>query len=149
MERDDQLFCNQRNNIISLCDSYKLTVMSCKKGWDTMHFHLAALTEKTNPIKCLQQSWTFWPGIFTCHHTTLLPTFHSLLSTTTMRLAIYSGVSSLLALGVILNAMHQRSNFYAACLYLAKSSACIMVRVLQDRQALYPYHSLFTWIDIA
>ncbi|CDH56792.1 zinc finger protein [Lichtheimia corymbifera JMRC:FSU:9682] len=44
-----------------------------------------------------------------------------------MRLAIYSGVSSLLAIGVVLNAMHQRSNFYAACLYLAKSSACIMI----------------------
>ncbi|KAI8147015.1 hypothetical protein BJV82DRAFT_508777 [Fennellomyces sp. T-0311] len=44
-----------------------------------------------------------------------------------MRLAVYGGFSSLLALGVILNAMHQRSNFYAACVYLSKSSACIMI----------------------
>ncbi|KAI9498754.1 hypothetical protein BDB00DRAFT_754525, partial [Zychaea mexicana] len=46
---------------------------------------------------------------------------------TIMRLAVYGGASSLLALGVILNALHQRSNFYAACVYLSKSSACIMI----------------------
>lgn len=45
-----------------------------------------------------------------------------------MRLALYGGLSTLLAVGVIFNAMHQRSNFYAACVYLSKSSACVMVR---------------------
>ncbi|ORY99143.1 hypothetical protein BCR43DRAFT_455635 [Syncephalastrum racemosum] len=44
-----------------------------------------------------------------------------------MRLALYGGISSLLAIGVILNAVLQRANFYAACVYLSKSSACIMV----------------------
>ncbi|KAF7722395.1 E3 ubiquitin-protein ligase hrd1 [Apophysomyces ossiformis] len=44
-----------------------------------------------------------------------------------MRLAVYGGVSTLLSLGIILSAMHQRSNFYAACVYLSKSSACVMI----------------------
>ncbi|KAI7893950.1 uncharacterized protein EV154DRAFT_438868 [Mucor mucedo] len=44
-----------------------------------------------------------------------------------MRLAIYGCVSSILAIGVVLSAMHQRSNFYAACIYLSKSSACMMI----------------------
>jgi hydrogenase/urease accessory protein HupE len=46
-----------------------------------------------------------------------------------MRLAVYGCVSSILAIGVVLSAMHQRSNFYAACIYLSKSSACMMVRI--------------------
>ncbi|KAI8378430.1 hypothetical protein BD560DRAFT_390366 [Blakeslea trispora] len=44
-----------------------------------------------------------------------------------MRLAVFGGVSSILAAGVILSAMYQRSNFYAACIYLYKSSACMMI----------------------
>ncbi|EPB83523.1 hypothetical protein HMPREF1544_09744 [Mucor circinelloides 1006PhL] len=44
-----------------------------------------------------------------------------------MRLAVYGCVSSILAIGVVLSAMHQRSNFYAACIYLSKSSACMMI----------------------
>ncbi|OBZ85157.1 E3 ubiquitin-protein ligase HRD1 [Choanephora cucurbitarum] len=44
-----------------------------------------------------------------------------------MRLAVFGGVSSILATGVILSAMYQRSNFYAACIYLYKSSACMMI----------------------
>ncbi|KAI9483590.1 MAG: hypothetical protein EXX96DRAFT_479553 [Benjaminiella poitrasii] len=44
-----------------------------------------------------------------------------------MRMAIYGCISSVLAIGVILSAMHQRSNFYAACIYLSKSSACMMI----------------------
>lgn len=49
-----------------------------------------------------------------------------------MRLAVYGCVSSILAIGVVLSAMHQRSNFYAACIYLSKSSACMMVRLIDD-----------------
>ncbi|KAI8639723.1 hypothetical protein BD408DRAFT_471436 [Parasitella parasitica] len=44
-----------------------------------------------------------------------------------MRLAVYGCVSSILAIGVVFSAMHQRSNFYAACIYLSKSSACMMI----------------------
>jgi hypothetical protein len=46
-----------------------------------------------------------------------------------MRLAVYGSVSSILAIGVVLSAMLQRSNFYAACIYLSKSSACMMVNI--------------------
>ncbi|KAL0076647.1 hypothetical protein J3Q64DRAFT_1811371 [Phycomyces blakesleeanus] len=44
-----------------------------------------------------------------------------------MRLAVYGGASFMLALGVVLSALHQNSNFYAACVYLSKSSSCVMV----------------------
>ena len=60
-----------------------------------------------------------------------------------MRLAAYAGVGDLsaimeqkltwlqaslaLAAGVILKALHQRANFYAACVYLSQSSANLMV----------------------
>ncbi|KAI8977428.1 hypothetical protein BDF20DRAFT_820497 [Mycotypha africana] len=44
-----------------------------------------------------------------------------------MRLAIYGCVSSILAIGVILSAMYKRPNFYAACIYVSKSSACMMI----------------------
>ena len=64
-----------------------------------------------------------------------------------MRLAAYTGVSStatergdnpltletrlqasvVLATGVFLKALHQRSNFYSACIYLSQSSANLMV----------------------
>lgn len=32
-----------------------------------------------------------------------------------------------LASGVIFRALHQRANFYSACVYLAQSNACLMV----------------------
>ncbi|KAH8701003.1 hypothetical protein BGW36DRAFT_139274 [Talaromyces proteolyticus] len=44
-----------------------------------------------------------------------------------MRLAAYAGVSATLAAGVVLKALHQRSNFYAAAVYLSQSSANLMI----------------------
>ncbi|ORZ11572.1 hypothetical protein BCR42DRAFT_332576 [Absidia repens] len=44
-----------------------------------------------------------------------------------MRLAVYGGLSSVLAVGVVLSAFTQRANFYSACVYLSKSSACMMI----------------------
>ncbi|CAG8696633.1 1304_t:CDS:10 [Funneliformis mosseae] len=44
-----------------------------------------------------------------------------------VRLAVYGGISSLLTLSIIAAAFRQRPNFYAACIYLSKSSACIMI----------------------
>ncbi|KAI8381165.1 uncharacterized protein BYT42DRAFT_495224 [Radiomyces spectabilis] len=44
-----------------------------------------------------------------------------------MRFAVYGGISASLAVGVVVSAMYRRSNFYAACIYLSKSSACIMI----------------------
>ncbi|CAI7657972.1 unnamed protein product [Penicillium manginii] len=43
-----------------------------------------------------------------------------------MRLAAYAGASVALATGVFLKALHQRANFYAACVYLSQSSANLM-----------------------
>lgn len=43
------------------------------------------------------------------------------------RLAIYGAASTALAASVIGTAFRQRSNFYAAMIYLSKSSACMMV----------------------
>ncbi|KAJ2964481.1 hypothetical protein NQZ79_g612 [Umbelopsis isabellina] len=52
-----------------------------------------------------------------------------------MRLAIYGGVSTLLAASVIAEAFRQRSNFYTACIFLSKSSACTLIFhwLCQDR----------------
>ncbi|KAJ5085727.1 E3 ubiquitin-protein ligase hrd1 [Penicillium argentinense] len=44
-----------------------------------------------------------------------------------MRLAAYTGASVALATGVFLKALHQRSNVYAACVYLSQSSANLMI----------------------
>ncbi|KKZ62653.1 E3 ubiquitin-protein ligase synoviolin [[Emmonsia] crescens] len=44
-----------------------------------------------------------------------------------MRLAAYAGVSTALAAGVILKALHQRANFYSACVYLSQSHANLMI----------------------
>jgi hypothetical protein len=55
-----------------------------------------------------------------------------------MRLALYGGVSTLLATAVIIEAFRQRSNFYTACIYLAKSSACMLVRTISRWLALRP-----------
>ncbi|KAJ5677515.1 uncharacterized protein N7477_003148 [Penicillium maclennaniae] len=44
-----------------------------------------------------------------------------------MRLAAYTGASVVLATGVFLKALHQRANFYAACVYLSQSSANLMI----------------------
>lgn len=44
-----------------------------------------------------------------------------------VRLAAYGGVSCLLAGYVVLSAFRQRSNFFAAAVYLSKSNACMMV----------------------
>ncbi|PYI03925.1 hypothetical protein BO78DRAFT_471691 [Aspergillus sclerotiicarbonarius CBS 121057] len=44
-----------------------------------------------------------------------------------MRLAVYAGASAALASGVFLKALHQRANFYAACVYLSQSSANLMI----------------------
>ncbi|KAJ5664708.1 hypothetical protein N7462_011521 [Penicillium macrosclerotiorum] len=44
-----------------------------------------------------------------------------------MRLAVYAGASVVLATGVFLKALHQRANFYAACVYLSQSSANLMI----------------------
>ncbi|KAF6230215.1 hypothetical protein HO133_004555 [Letharia lupina] len=43
-----------------------------------------------------------------------------------MRLAAYAGTSMVLATGVIIRAIHERANFYSACVYLASSNACLM-----------------------
>ncbi|OOQ89230.1 RING finger protein [Penicillium brasilianum] len=43
-----------------------------------------------------------------------------------MRLAAYAGASVALATGVFLKALHQRANFYSACVYLSQSSANLM-----------------------
>ncbi|KAF9940699.1 E3 ubiquitin-protein ligase hrd1 [Mortierella alpina] len=43
------------------------------------------------------------------------------------RLAVYGAISTALAGGVIASAFAQRSNFYAACIYLYKSNACLMI----------------------
>ncbi|KAG0248609.1 E3 ubiquitin-protein ligase hrd1, partial [Mortierella polycephala] len=43
------------------------------------------------------------------------------------RLAVYGAISTVLAGVVIANAFAQRSNFYAACIYLYKSNACMMI----------------------
>ncbi|KAL4913839.1 hypothetical protein BDW62DRAFT_157330 [Aspergillus aurantiobrunneus] len=44
-----------------------------------------------------------------------------------MRFAAYAGASVALATGVFLKALHQRSNFYSACVYLSQSSANLMI----------------------
>ncbi|PYH47676.1 E3 ubiquitin-protein ligase HRD1 [Aspergillus saccharolyticus JOP 1030-1] len=44
-----------------------------------------------------------------------------------MRFAVYAGASTALATGVFLKALHQRANFYAACVYLSQSSANLMI----------------------
>ncbi|OAX82001.1 hypothetical protein ACJ72_03650 [Emergomyces africanus] len=44
-----------------------------------------------------------------------------------MRLAAYAGVSTALAASVILKALHQRANFYSACVYLSQSNANLMI----------------------
>ncbi|KKK13347.1 hypothetical protein P175DRAFT_0553182 [Aspergillus ochraceoroseus IBT 24754] len=44
-----------------------------------------------------------------------------------MRFAAYAGASVALATGVFLKALHQRANFYAACVYLSQSSANLMI----------------------
>ncbi|CAB5391275.1 unnamed protein product [Rhizophagus irregularis] len=44
-----------------------------------------------------------------------------------VRLAVYGGISTFLTLSIIAAAFRQRANFYAACIYLSKSSACIMI----------------------
>ena len=44
-----------------------------------------------------------------------------------MRFAAYTSTSVALATGVVLSALHQRANFYSACVYIAQSNACLMV----------------------
>ncbi|KAE8392261.1 hypothetical protein BDV23DRAFT_151383 [Aspergillus alliaceus] len=44
-----------------------------------------------------------------------------------MRLAAYTGASVALATGVFVKALHQRANFYSACVYLSQSSANLMI----------------------
>ncbi|MCJ1392859.1 E3 ubiquitin-protein ligase hrd1 [Xylographa bjoerkii] len=44
-----------------------------------------------------------------------------------MRFTAYAGTSMVLATGVIIRALHQRANFYSACVYLAQSNACLMI----------------------
>lgn len=44
-----------------------------------------------------------------------------------VRLAAYGGVSCVLAGYVVFSAFRQRSNFFAAAVYLSKSNACMMV----------------------
>ncbi|MCJ1466066.1 E3 ubiquitin-protein ligase hrd1 [Pseudocyphellaria aurata] len=44
-----------------------------------------------------------------------------------MRFAAYAGTSVVLAGGVMVRALHQRANFYSTCVYLAQSSACLMI----------------------
>jgi hypothetical protein len=44
------------------------------------------------------------------------------------RLTLYGFISTSLFLWTVLNAFRQRSNFYAAAVYLSKSNACVMVR---------------------
>ncbi|KAG0300723.1 E3 ubiquitin-protein ligase hrd1 [Dissophora globulifera] len=43
------------------------------------------------------------------------------------RLAAFGAISAVLAGGVIASAFAQRSNFYAACIYLYRSNACMMI----------------------
>jgi len=50
------------------------------------------------------------------------------------RLAVYGAISTVLAGGVIAGAFAQRSNFYAACIYLYKSNACMMVTIPSQPQ---------------
>lgn len=42
-------------------------------------------------------------------------------------LQVYGVVSTLLFIGTLANAFRQRSNYYAAVVYLSKSNACMMV----------------------
>lgn len=42
-------------------------------------------------------------------------------------LQLYGVLSTVVFLATVLNAFRQRSNFYAAAVYLSKSSACTMV----------------------
>ncbi|KAL4902579.1 hypothetical protein BDW74DRAFT_60865 [Aspergillus multicolor] len=44
-----------------------------------------------------------------------------------MRFAAYAGASVALATGVFVKALHQRANFYSACVYLSQSSANLMI----------------------
>ncbi|KAI1941749.1 E3 ubiquitin-protein ligase hrd1 [Ophidiomyces ophidiicola] len=44
-----------------------------------------------------------------------------------MRLAAYTGASLTLAASVVLKALHQRANFYSACVYLSQSNANLMI----------------------
>ncbi|KAI9728421.1 MAG: E3 ubiquitin-protein ligase hrd1 [Chrysothrix sp. TS-e1954] len=44
-----------------------------------------------------------------------------------MRVAAYAGASTVLALGVVLRAFHERPNFYSAAVYLGQSNACRMI----------------------
>ncbi|KAE8151076.1 hypothetical protein BDV25DRAFT_153319 [Aspergillus avenaceus] len=44
-----------------------------------------------------------------------------------MRLVAYTGASVALATGVFMKALHQRANFYSACVYLSQSSANLMI----------------------
>ena len=48
-------------------------------------------------------------------------------SLTMFKLTGDTQVSTTLAGGVILKALHQRPNFYSACVYLAQSNANLMV----------------------
>lgn len=43
------------------------------------------------------------------------------------RLQVYGLLSTTLFISTIVNAFRQRSNFYAAAVYLSKSNACVMV----------------------
>ena len=43
-------------------------------------------------------------------------------------------VSTALATAVVLKALHQRANFYSACVYLAQSNANLMVRLYSFRK---------------
>lgn len=60
-----------------------------------------------------------------------------------VRLAAYGGLSTAAAAYVVLSAFRQRSNFFAAAVYLSKSNASMMVRVpfyrLPGREA---YHNV-------
>ncbi|EER28578.1 E3 ubiquitin-protein ligase hrd1 [Coccidioides posadasii str. Silveira] len=44
-----------------------------------------------------------------------------------MRMVVYAGASLALSMSVILKALHQRSNFYSACVYLSQSNANLMI----------------------
>jgi len=43
------------------------------------------------------------------------------------RLQVYGLLSTTIFISTIVNAFRQRSNFYAAAVYLSKSNACVMV----------------------
>jgi hypothetical protein len=82
--------------------------------------------EKSTGIEML------WSGVYNGHFSTWLFLgrlffSHSTFDLISMRLAVYGGVSTTLAAAVILSAFTHRVNFYAACVYLSKSSACMMV----------------------